>query len=48
MVESHGYAQAAVLVRMGKLEEARSAAKCALELNPNSPAAILLRQLGGQ
>ncbi len=43
MVESHGYAQAAVLVRMGKLEEARSAARRALELDSNSPAANLLR-----
>ncbi len=39
------YARAAVLTQLGKLEEARSAARCALELNPNSPATILLRQL---
>ena len=42
------YARATVLVRMGKLEEARSAARRALELDSQSAAANLLQQLGGQ
>jgi len=42
------YARATVLARLGKLDEARSAARRALELDPNSPAANLLRQLGGR
>ena len=42
------YARATVLVRMGKLGEARSASQRALELDSNSPAANLLQQLGGQ
>lgn len=42
------YARATVLARMGKLDEARAAARRALELAPNSAAAALLRQLGGQ
>ena len=42
------YARATVLVRMGKLDEARSAARRALELDSHSAAADLLRQLGEQ
>jgi len=41
------YARATVLVRMGKLDEVRSAARRALELDSQSAAANLLRQLGG-
>jgi len=42
------YARATVLVRLGKLDEARSAARRALELDSNSAAANLLRQIDGQ
>ena len=41
------YARATVLARLGKISEAKAAARRALELNPNySEAAALLRQLG--
>jgi len=43
------YARATVLARMGNLNEARTAAQRALELEPNFPAAAgLLRQLNGR
>ena len=42
------YARATVLVRLGRLDEARSAARHALDLDSNSAAANLLRQIGGQ
>ncbi len=43
------YARATVLARLGRLAEARTAARHALELDPHSAAsANLLRQLGGQ
>jgi Flp pilus assembly protein TadD len=42
------YARATVLARLGKLDEARVAARRALELAPNSAAADLLRHIGRQ